>query len=187
MAMSAGRLLRVSRQRHGLTQKQLAIRARTSRAAISRIERGLVSPTVETLQKLLAMMNEKLELSTQPTRVSMNRAVMRDNLSLTPHERIEQAAFLSNVLRGRQGLEMVEDVRLTLHAETARILHSQGNGWMTTTEIAAAVNEAGWYRKRDGSAVTDFQIHGRTTNYPEVFERDGTRVRLAEIKQDPEP
>ena len=60
--MSAGQLLREARARHGLTQKQLAIRARTSQAAISRIERGLVSPTVETLEKLLAMVNEELVL-----------------------------------------------------------------------------------------------------------------------------
>ena len=52
--MTAGQLLREARERHGLTQRQLAIRARTSQAAISRIERGLVSPTIETLEKLLA-------------------------------------------------------------------------------------------------------------------------------------
>lgn len=185
--MSAGQLLRVSRQRHGLTQKQLAIRARTSQAAISRIERGHVSPTVETLQKLLAMVNEELELSARPIPVSINLGVMRANLSLTPSERIEQGAFLSNLLRGRQVLGMADDVRPTLHAEIARILHDHGNRWMTTMEIAAAVNDAGRYRKRGGSAVTDLQIHGRTTNYDDLFERDGMRVRLASIKQDPQP
>ena len=82
---------------------------------------------------------------------------------------------------------MADDVQPTLHAEIARILHDHGNRWMKTTEIAAAVNDAGRYAKRDGSAVTDFQIHGRTKNYPELFERDGAHVRLAEIKQDPQP
>ena len=185
--MDAGQLLRESRLRHGLTQKQLAIRARTSQAAISRIERGLVSPTVETLQRLLAMVNEELELSVRPIPVSINLDVMHENLSLIPSERIEQGAFLSNLLRGTQVLEMAEDVRPTLHAEIARILHDHGNRRMKTTEIAAAVNDAGRYAKRDGSAVTDFQIHGRTKNYPELFERDGAHVRLAEIKQDPQP
>ena len=47
--MTAAELLRDARRRHGLTQRQLAARARTSQAAISRIERGLVSPTVGTL------------------------------------------------------------------------------------------------------------------------------------------
>ena len=187
MTMTAGQLVKVSRQRHGLTQKQLAIRARTSQTAISRIERGLVSPTVETVQKLLAMVNEELELSARPTPVSTNLEVMRENLSLTPSERIEQGAFLSNLLRGKQVLELLEGIRPTLHAEIARILHDHGNRWMTTIEIAAAVIDADRYTKTDGSAVTDFQIHGRTKTYPDLFERDGARVRLAQIKQDPQP
>ena len=60
--MIAGELLRDARRRHGLTQRQLAIRARTSQAAISRIERGLVSPSIDTLAGLLWLMNEQLEL-----------------------------------------------------------------------------------------------------------------------------
>jgi hypothetical protein len=51
---------------------------------------------------------------------------------------------------------------------------------MTTLELAAAVNERGRYRKGDGTAVTAFQINGRTRQYPELFERDGARVRLRE-------
>jgi hypothetical protein len=50
---------------------------------------------------------------------------------------------------------------------------------MTTREIADAVNEAGRYRKkRTEGPVTPYQIHGRTKNCPEVFERKGARVRL---------
>ena len=47
--MSPGQLLRDARRRHGLTQRQLAARVRTSQAAISRVERDLVSPSVATL------------------------------------------------------------------------------------------------------------------------------------------
>jgi transcriptional regulator with XRE-family HTH domain len=64
--VTAGQLLRETRRRHGLTQRQLATRARTSQAAISRIERDVVSPTVETLAELLWMMNEKLVLDVAP-------------------------------------------------------------------------------------------------------------------------
>src|ERR671935_2227872 len=60
--MTAAELLRESRRRHGVTQAQLAARARTSQAAISRIKRDLVSPTVETLATLLDLMGEELEL-----------------------------------------------------------------------------------------------------------------------------
>jgi hypothetical protein len=67
---------------------------------------------------------------------------------------------------------------ITLHEEISRILAEHGLPCMTTEELAAAVNEAGNYVKKDGSDVTAFQIHGRTRNYPALFERDGSRVRL---------
>ena len=64
-----------------------------------------------------------------------------------------------------------------LHEEICDILNSNGNSWMTTGELASLVNQRGRYKKRDGSLVTDFQIHGRTRNYPDLFEREGSRVR----------
>ena len=70
---------------------------------------------------------------------------------------------------------------VTLHEELATILAEQGNAWMTTAELARFINERGDYRKRDGSAVTDFQVHGRTRNYNRLFERDGSRVRLLRL------
>lgn len=68
--------------------------------------------------------------------------------------------------------------KVTLHDEIARILSEGGNPWMTTEEIALEVDAAGKYHKKDGSRMTAFQIHGRTKNYPYMFERDGSRVRL---------
>jgi hypothetical protein len=67
---------------------------------------------------------------------------------------------------------------VTLHDEIARILRELANPWTTTEELAHAVNAAGNYKKKDGTLVTAFQIHGRTRNYPQLFERDGSRVRL---------
>jgi hypothetical protein len=50
---------------------------------------------------------------------------------------------------------------------------------MTTAALANAVADRGLYRKPDGaSAVTAFQVHGRTRQYGDQFERDGARVRL---------
>lgn len=68
--------------------------------------------------------------------------------------------------------------RPTLHEEIAAILRERGNDWQTTTEIAAQVNSRGLFRKRDGTEVSAFQIHGRTRNYKKWFDRDGSRVRL---------
>jgi len=64
--MTPGRLLRDARRRHRVTQKQLAARARTSQAAISRIERDVVSPSVVTLEHLLHLLGEEMRLDARP-------------------------------------------------------------------------------------------------------------------------
>ena len=68
--------------------------------------------------------------------------------------------------------------KVTLHEEICDILDGEGNGWMTTGELANLVNRRGRYRKRDGSPVSRFQIHGRTRNYSDLFQRSGSLVRL---------
>jgi transcriptional regulator with XRE-family HTH domain len=57
-----GELLREARERHGVSQKRLAMRAGTTQSAISRIERDRISPTVETLRELLYLLGEDLKL-----------------------------------------------------------------------------------------------------------------------------
>lgn len=100
--MNAGALLRQSRKRHGLTQKQLAIRARTSQAAISRIERGLVSPTVEMLDRLLDLLGEELVLAASPIDYGHDKTLLAQNLDRTIAERIDHMTDVANfVLRNR--------------------------------------------------------------------------------------
>jgi transcriptional regulator with XRE-family HTH domain len=53
-ASRAGELIRSARQRSRVSQRELARRAGTSQAAISRIERGLEDPTLERLEQILA-------------------------------------------------------------------------------------------------------------------------------------
>jgi len=101
--MTAGQLVREARERHGLTQKQLAIRARTSQAAISRIERGLVSPTVETLEKLLAMVNEELVLQARELDWGHDVTLNRGNLRLDVGERIANAEAFDDFARALRG------------------------------------------------------------------------------------
>lgn len=97
--MDAGELLREARRRHGLTQRQLAIRARTSQAAISRIERGLVSPTIETLQKLLAMVNEELVLDARRIDWGHDRTLNQLSLARSVGQRIAQAEAFDDFAR----------------------------------------------------------------------------------------
>ena len=101
--VSPGELLRETRRRHGLTQAQLAARARTSQAAISRIERGLVSPSVAMLARLLDLMGEELTLDAQPTDYGIDRTLIRENLKRTPEERLDFMVSFSNFVREFQG------------------------------------------------------------------------------------
>lgn len=69
---------------------------------------------------------------------------------------------------------------LTLHEAITRVLDDHGNEWMTARELTEQVNRRGLYRKRDGSAVEVNQVHARTNNYGDLFEKDGPKIRLRE-------
>ena len=98
--MTPGQLLREVRRRHGITQKQLAARARTSQAAISRIERDAVSPSVGTLATLLDLLGEELELAATPIDYGHDRTLIERNLGFAPEQRIaNQAGFAGSVRR----------------------------------------------------------------------------------------
>ena len=66
---------------------------------------------------------------------------------------------------------------VTFHEEIRDILIANDNVWMATHEIAAQVNLRGRNRKKDGSEVTDFQIHGRARKRSQLFDREGRLVR----------
>jgi transcriptional regulator with XRE-family HTH domain len=103
--VTAGELLRTARRRHGLTQEQLAARARTSQAAISRIERGLVSPSVATLTTLLDLMGEELVLDARSIDYGHDATLTRQNLEHSPERRIaRQAAWARGVRELQRGL-----------------------------------------------------------------------------------
>jgi hypothetical protein len=70
--------------------------------------------------------------------------------------------------------------RLTLHEALAKVLRESGTEWMTARELTDEVNRRGLYRKRDGSALEVNQVHARTNNYDELFEKEGSNIRLRE-------
>ncbi len=80
-------LLREARARHGVSQRRLALRAGSSQDAISRIERGVESPTLERLTHLLMVLGERLELDTVAP-AHAEGGVVR----LTARERLREAA-----------------------------------------------------------------------------------------------
>jgi transcriptional regulator with XRE-family HTH domain len=98
--MDEGRLLRHARLERGMNQAELARRAGTTQTYISRIERGVVSPSLKTLDRMLHAMGQRMSLSVEPLphgNVSA-RELRADLHRLTPGERVEQAMELSMFL-----------------------------------------------------------------------------------------
>jgi transcriptional regulator with XRE-family HTH domain len=100
--MDAGELLRSARRERGLDQAELARRSGTTQAYVSRVERGEVSPSLKTLERLLYAMGRRLNANVEPLTPG-NVAVdqLRGDLAeLTAVERVEQAMELSEFLTG---------------------------------------------------------------------------------------
>ncbi|HTS73337.1 MAG TPA: helix-turn-helix transcriptional regulator [Gaiellaceae bacterium] len=96
--MISGDLLREARLRAGLTQRQLAIRAKTSQSAIARWESGEVQPSLERLLELIRACG--LELWFRMSNYDDSYLPdIADNLRATPAERIDRAVALVNALR----------------------------------------------------------------------------------------
>jgi transcriptional regulator with XRE-family HTH domain len=93
-------LIRSTRKRLGLSQRRLALRAGTTQAAISRIERGLVSPTYTTLHELLGAMGEEPVLGARRMPTDWDPAHMASTLARTPDERLV-LALSWNKMAGR--------------------------------------------------------------------------------------
>jgi transcriptional regulator with XRE-family HTH domain len=89
--MKAARLLRIARRRAGLSQRDLAQLTGVAQPAIARIERGVVSPTVDTLDRLLAGAGATLEASPR-LGIGVDRSLIAEMLRRTPEERLLAAA-----------------------------------------------------------------------------------------------
>lgn len=94
--MDGGRALRRARELAGVSQRELAIRARMPQSTIARIESGLVSPRLETFERLLGLCGVRLAISTLGEGV--DRSVMRELLKLSPDELLDVAAAEANNL-----------------------------------------------------------------------------------------
>jgi len=86
-----GTILRERRRASGVTQAQLAIRAATTQAAISRLECDQLSPTFETFDRLLAALGDTYAIDVQRGAGGPDRAHLADLLARPPSERLELA------------------------------------------------------------------------------------------------
>jgi transcriptional regulator with XRE-family HTH domain len=99
--LRCGPLIREARRRHSLAQSELAARLGVSQPVISRLEQDRVSPTIETLERILNVLGETLSVAArslaEPAPGGSNQSIaeLRADYALTAEERLEQAARLS--------------------------------------------------------------------------------------------
>jgi hypothetical protein len=67
---------------------------------------------------------------------------------------------------------------MKLHEAMVEVLKSDPTGMSRAVHIAAAINERGLYRMRDGRPVEGQQITARVGRYPHLFDREGTFIKL---------
>lgn len=102
--MDAGELLRQRRLAHGVSQRELALRAGTRQATISRIENGREIPTTDRLAQLLTALGDRLELRAVPLDPERPVADRRADQSKDMSSRLEDGfalAAFANQLAGQ--------------------------------------------------------------------------------------
>ncbi len=87
-ASCPGRLLADARRRAGLTQADLAQRLAISQAAVAQLEQPESNPRVATLDRALRAAGVELVLSTRPRQPSVDESLIRQQLALTPAQRL---------------------------------------------------------------------------------------------------
>jgi transcriptional regulator with XRE-family HTH domain len=92
--LATGRLIREARQLAGLTQGELARRLRTTQSAVSNWERGHDTPRVDTLARILAACGFEADVTFR-RQDDVDRAQLRENLAMTPAERLESVRNVS--------------------------------------------------------------------------------------------
>lgn len=95
--MDTATTLRNARRAAGLSQRELARRARVAQPSVARIESGGVVPRVDTLEHLLRACGYSLEL-TRRAGSGVDRTVIRELLRLTPRQRLDLAVTEANNL-----------------------------------------------------------------------------------------
>jgi transcriptional regulator with XRE-family HTH domain len=86
-----GQIIRRRRVANGLTQQQLALRAGTTQAAVSRLEHGELSPTFETFERLLAAMGEEADVEVRRAHGDYDPTRLRSLRARPPEERLSLA------------------------------------------------------------------------------------------------
>ena len=95
-ALGSGRLIREARRLSGLTQADLARRLGTTQSAVSNWERGRDTPRVDTLARILEACGFEADMTFRRLD-DVDRAQIRENLEMTPAERLESVRNVSKL------------------------------------------------------------------------------------------
>jgi transcriptional regulator with XRE-family HTH domain len=95
-ALGSGRLIREARRLGGLTQADLARRLGTTQSAVSNWERGRDTPRVDTLARILEACGFEADMTFRRLD-DVDRAQIRQNLAMTPAERLQSVRNVSKL------------------------------------------------------------------------------------------
>lgn len=90
-------MLRKARERQGISQRRLALRAGTSQDAISRIERGVESPTLERFAQLMLVMGQRPVLRVESLESPVPETELAVSARMTSDERLREATGWNRV------------------------------------------------------------------------------------------
>jgi transcriptional regulator with XRE-family HTH domain len=86
--MTPGELVKTTRERKGLSQRRLALRAGTSQSAVARIERGEEAVTWPRLRSLMVAMGEEPVLSARPLTSRYDAGDLLRDRAMSPESRL---------------------------------------------------------------------------------------------------
>jgi transcriptional regulator with XRE-family HTH domain len=89
----------MARRRAGLSQRDLAGKAGVPQSSISRIERSQISPTVDTLERLLRACDQELEPVSVPAERDLDWSQIDFHLEMTAAARARYAASASRSIQ----------------------------------------------------------------------------------------
>lgn len=165
--MQIAQLLRSARDKAGFSQAALAARAGTSQSAIARYERGMATPSIATLERLLMTCGRKLIVEAQPAAALLTlsdspvRQHRRELLALARRHGARNVRVFGSVARGEARPD--SDIDLLIDLEPDR----------TLLDLAALRREATKLLGRPVDIATIDMLRGQTRR---EAERDALAV-----------
>jgi hypothetical protein len=73
-----------------------------------------------------------------------------------------------------------QDEKGSLHEAMVQVLRAAPYRMLRAGDLAAEINAQRLYRMRDGRPVEAQQLHARVGQYPHLFTKEGTFIKLVE-------